>query len=137
VQAKDKKILTLLNNCETEPRSITDVYVDLYDHLVKKNIITTKVGAASLWSWDSIYTINKALIEESDLRKLLKKEDLPKAFKCYTINYEQLSKLLKNYNYNFTDEVKVLGELVSGKQRNRSNRRRMTKRKTNRRTRRA
>jgi hypothetical protein len=122
-QASKRNILTLIPNCQVqkpgwfsngsypiESKFLKDAYLDLYDYLVKTKVITTKSGAASIWTWDSVYTIDNTLIETSKLKLLIDKNntDFPNLLKCYTINYEQLSSLLKNYNYSFVDEVNLL-----------------------------
>lgn len=135
-QASNKKILTLIPNCKIEESgwfgnytidideeeklikgaNFDIAYLDLYDYLVKKEIITKKIGAVFIITFDSIYTINKNLIEISKLKELIKKDnsDFPKLLKCFIIDYEKLSYLLKNYEYDFTGEIKIAPNVVKG-----------------------
>jgi len=81
--------------------------------LIKKRFIVAKVGGATLWTWDQIYTINEKIqvmpptIVSQKLSKLLKKDnpDFPALLQCYRINYDVLADLLKNYKYNGMNEV--------------------------------
>lgn len=140
-QAKDKNILTLIPNCKVEKsgwfgngsyivddKVIKDAYLELYDYLVKKEIITKKVGSASILTWDSVYTVNKNSVEQERLKQLIKKEDVgfPNLLKCYTINYGELSNLLKNYSYAAIDEINTLAK--GGKKNKTKKRKTKTKR---------
>ena len=134
-QANDKNILTVMADCKIEKpgwfgssstkvdnNTIKDAYLELYDYLVKKKVITKKAGAASILTWDSIYTVNDESIEPGKLQELINKTntDFPKLLNCYTIDYEKLSTLLKNYKNAAIDEVNTL---IKGgkKQKNRKN----------------
>jgi hypothetical protein len=143
-QAENKNILTLILNCKFEQpkflgnKFIKVAYSVLYDYLVKKNIIIKKSSASSLFTWDSVYRVNPELVERSKLERLIKKEniDFPKLLKCYDINYEKLSSLLKNYNYKFTDDVNYIARggkssksSKSSKRKNIKNRNNKTKKK--------
>jgi len=141
-QAENKNILTLILNCKFEQpkflgnKFIKVAYLGLYDYLVKKNIIIKKSAASSLFTWDSVYKVNQELVERTKLEKLIRKEniDFPKSLKCYNINYEKLSTQLKNYNYKFIDEVKLIARggksSKSGKKKNIKHKNNKTKRKT-------
>lgn len=143
-QALNTKILTLIPNCKNESsswfgnssytkdnNSIKAAYSDLYNYLVKKEVITKKISKASIWTWDSVYTVNPKLIETNELKKLIKKdnEDFPNLLKCYTINYEDLSFFLKNYKYSAIDEVNLI---VKGGKRKKYKKTTTKKRKTKR-----
>ena len=121
-QGKNNNILTLIDNCKMEEpgwfgnnsytidnKFLIGAYMDLYDYLVKNEIIIKKVEKASIWTWDSVYTINPKLIDTNKLKLLIstEKTDFPKILKCYTINYENLSKLLKNYKYDVKDQFLI------------------------------
>jgi len=121
-QAKKRNILSLLKDCKVEQsglfdntsykvdsKAINDSYLYLYDYLVEKEIITKKIGESSLITWDSVYTINKKQVELHKLKELLNKKnkDFPKLLLCYSINYHELSDLLKNYKYAATDELNI------------------------------
>jgi hypothetical protein len=140
-QAKSAAILTLIPGSTIEKpgllgigtKSITvddtflkDAYLELYDYLVKYNIITKQVGASSIFTWDSVYTINKQLIQQPNLERIIQKNntDFPKLLKCFTIDYKKLSHLLTNYNYNYMDEIDLI--VKGGKRKHNKNR---TKRK--------
>ena len=145
-QAKDTQILTLIKyNCNVEipgffgnsthiidKNFIKDAYLELYDYLVTKNIITVKKDdATSIFTWKSAYIINTDLIDTSNLSKLIKKEnpDFPKLLECYNINHQKLSDFLKNYNYNFVDQVTVITK--GGKRKNKKIRKNKTKKRRN------
>lgn len=136
-QAKDKNIITFIPNCTIknfgwlgditiDPKDtnhLKTVYLNLYDYLVKHNIIIKKFDLTFFFTADFSYKItqNKELLEIKNLEKILNKQnnDFPKVLKCYTIDYDKLSHLLKNYNNNPTNEVKVLttggGKKISNK----------------------
>jgi hypothetical protein len=145
-QAKDTQILTLINsNCNVEipgffgnsthiidKNFIKDAYLELYDYLVTKNIITVKKDdATSIFTWKSAYIINTDLIDTPNLIKLIKKEnpDFPKLLECYNIDHQKLSTFLKNYNYNFVDQVTVITK--GGKRKNKKIRKNKTKKGRN------
>jgi len=145
-QAKDTQILTLINsNCNVERPGffgnsnyiidagfIKDAYLELYNYLVTKNIITEKKDhATSIFTWNSVHVINTDLIEPPKLVELIKKEnpDFPKLLECYNINHQKLSDFLKNYNYNFVDQVTVITK--GGKRKNKKIRKNKTKKRRN------
>jgi hypothetical protein len=104
----------------------------LYDYLVTKNIITVKKDdATSIFTWKSAYIINTDLIDTPNLIELIKKEnpDFPKLLKCYKIDHQKLSDFLKNYNYNFVDQVTVITK--GGKRKNKKIRKNKTKKRRN------
>ena len=138
-QAKDKGVLTKIDGCKPEQNGlfgasfvgIDDAYLELYNYLIKKNIIKSTAGAASLVTFDSIDTINKDLIKESDVKRLVDKDnkDFPKSLKCYTIHHTKLSDFLEGYKYSATNELKVIRGLASSKRRNIKRRRNTRRRK--------
>jgi hypothetical protein len=90
-QAQDTPILTLTTGSTIEKpgffgtKSITvdhtflkDAYLELYDYLVKYNIITKQTGVSSIFTFDSVYTVNTQLIHK--LKELVKTQntDFPK-----------------------------------------------------------
>ena len=122
VQAKDKNILTLIPNCKVEKGwydDLTDenylkkMYRILYDYLVKQQIIIQEFGFSFFWTGDFTYTLNKnkELFEIDNLKNTLNdtNSDFPNELKCYTINYDKLSNLLKTYNNGITNFVKIIG----------------------------
>jgi len=152
-QARKEEFLTLIPQCKIQESGMFGNYtrdidmenklikganldlahLDLYDYLVKKNVITTSTRVGIIFSFDSTYTINKDKISVSDLKQLIKKEnsDFPKLLKCYNINYEKLSDFLKNYDYKLIDEAKALlpGDKKGGKRK--KHKKNKTKRRKN------
>jgi hypothetical protein len=109
-QAKDLNIITKKDdfNCDItykkyQDYDIKDIYLALYDYLLKQQIIIGSVRTGSLWTWTKIYTINPDpdFIEEYRLRILINENnyDYPDELKCYNIDYTTLSEFLKNYNH--------------------------------------
>lgn len=82
--------------------NINDAYLELYNHLVKREIIYEKPGIKSLINGNKIYNVNLELIETNNLKDTIDK-DLPNLLKCYDINYDSLSKFIKSYTH------KILG----------------------------
>jgi len=146
-QAKDTQILILITvpQCEVEipgwfanethiidEKFIKDAYLELYNYLVTKNIITVKEDdVTSIFTWKSAYIINTKIIDTPKLSELIKKEnpDFPKLLKCYKIDHQKLSDFLKNYNYNFVDQVTVITK--GGKRKNKKIRKNKTKKRRN------
>jgi len=111
-------ILKLIPNCKIKIEWVGDVvinntfqkdaYLDLYDYLVVKNIITKKNGIATLFTWTSVYTVNPELSKLNKIKKLLKKDkDYPNLLNCYTIDYAKLSKFLESYTNNLNNHVNL------------------------------
>ena len=133
-QAKDKGVLTKTDDCKAEQNGtlgIYNAYEELYAYLKYKKIIKSTAEAASIMTFETVDTINKDLIKESDIKRLVNKDnkDFPTSLKCYSIKHDKLSDLLEHYKYSATNEFKVIGGLVSGKRRN-TKRRRNTRRRT-------
>ena len=83
---------------------IKDIYLDFYNHLVKKEIIKKKVGFLSFFSGDAIYTIDQ--IKLTSLSENIG-TDLPESMKCYDIQLDKLKGFLTNYKNNIADDVKI------------------------------
>jgi len=122
-QGETTRILILKQNCQYEEPGmfgnntyaiddtyLKDAYLKLYDYLVLKEIITQKTESASFFTWESVYKVNKTLIEPDKIKELINEtnKDFPNLLKCYTINYEELSNFLKKYVYAVVDKVNVL-----------------------------
>ena len=125
-QAIPKKLLTNkidndLKNCINKKSMLmTDDFINdnylkgdylmLYDYLVKNKIILKKFKKESVITLSYVYTVNKELLEKSDLKTLLDSNnaDFPERLKCYNINYAELKKFLKDYVYSASDHLKVL-----------------------------
>lgn len=121
-QAKSRNILTPISGCKIKSFNLgisekfhkhhmnLNAYTELYQYLIKKKIINQKLGKASFWTWDYIQTINPDLIKTDTLHELIKKEDInfPTLLKCYNINYNELSDLLKNYKYQMMDDINAI-----------------------------
>lgn len=131
-QAKKTTILTLIPNCQIQKPGwfSDDVYFVLYYYLVKKNVIKKKTGIVSMFTWSRIFTINPDLIETSKLKELINKDssDFPDQLKCYTLDYEQLSTLLKNYKYAAVDELNLLTNKGGRRKKNNKNKNKTKKR---------
>ena len=133
-QAKDKGVLTKTDDCKAEQNGtlgIYNAYAELYAYLKDKKIIKSTAEAASIMTFETVDTINKDLIKESDIKRLVNKDnkDFPTSLKCYTLYHNKLSDLLEHYKYSATNEFKVLRGIVSGKRRN-TKRRKNTRRRT-------
>lgn len=96
----------MISDC---PGDINDVYLALYDYLVKKKVIKAKIKLVSVWTADYVHIINKPFIDEHILREKINKKnsDYPELLKCYEINYSKLSHFLKNYKYTFVDVPEI------------------------------
>jgi hypothetical protein len=111
VQGKNKEILTLkpsITGCEN---TLDKAYLDLYNYLIKKEIITSKINAAAVAMVSPINIINKDKTGEGILKDLVKEEnsDFPETIKkCYTIDYDKLSKFLIDYKYDAKDELSYI-----------------------------
>lgn len=107
-----KNVKGWLYNTESDDNTdIKDIYLGLYDHLIKKEIIMKKVGFLSIFSGDAIYTIDPSKINNIQQHIGI---DLPESMKCYSINYTNLENLLKNYNYNLADDASLLNKKTTG-----------------------
>jgi len=96
---------------------LNDSYLLLFDYLVKKEIIKEKVGIQMFFTADYVYTINKDLVESKIIQEKIKStnEDFPKILNCYTIQFDKLSKFLKNYIYNPLDDYKMIAKIIQPK----------------------
>jgi hypothetical protein len=116
VQAKNLKILKIKLNTNTENTCNKlqlndinvkkDAYLELYDCLIEKNIITSKLGLATLFTWWTVYTVNNKLTNIDNIKNLLKNINYP-LLKCYSIDYEKLSKFLKSYTHNTMNRINI------------------------------
>jgi hypothetical protein len=115
VKARGENILTLKqnSNCKNKESGNNidkDVYLELYEYLVKKKVIKREVNGYSFFTIDYVETIDKTLVNKANLQKLIKinnTENIERLL-CYNINYEELSKFLTNYKYDPLDEAKIL-----------------------------
>ena len=109
------------NDPSTKESVLIDSYLDLYDYLIKQNIITAKVGAASFWTWDHVNVVNPELIDVNKLQNLLKEgnPDYPNQLKCYTIQHARLSDMLKDYKYSAENQFET-GYSTNNQNRNRN-----------------
>ena len=125
-QGQRDNILVLKKDCSIEKigwfgRSLkiddtflNDSYLELFDYLVKKEIIKEKVGIQMFFTADYVYTINKDLVESKIIQEKIKStnEDFPKILNCYNIHFDKLSKFLKNYIYNPLDDYKMIAKVI-------------------------
>jgi hypothetical protein len=113
-QGEEKNILTLIPNCETKKKGLIwnedytegdkrDAYSALYDHLVEKQYIKTEVSGSSVFSGESVATIDKGKIDKDKL--MFRKDDpnFPEILKCFNIDSEKLKTFFREYKYNITD----------------------------------
>lgn len=137
-QAKEKQILKLLNNnCNIEvPGTFfgksnkkidinfeNDAYLDLYDYLVNKNIITNNLGKSTIITWNSVYIINQDKIKNKnsfiiECNNLFNKEinsDFPELLTCYSIDIDKLYNFLKTYKNSATDEFELIADAAGVK----------------------
>ena len=88
---------------------------------------------ASVLLFDTVQTINNDLIKESDLKKLINKDnrDFPKKLDSYTIHHKELSDLLKDYKYSAANEIEFYTGAFkdSNKNKKKNSRRRRTTRR--------
>ena len=66
--------------------------------------------SSSLFTWDSVYTIDQESIDIKTLETKLSKKntDFPIQLNCYNINYKELSRFLHDYKYAELDEVDII-----------------------------
>jgi hypothetical protein len=120
-QGKEVKFLKARSKCKYKvygisynvvPMYIESAYLDLYDYLVKKEIIKQKIGYEALITADQVHTVNpdKRVLEPKNIKKLINPSnpDYPELLKCYHIDYNKLSNYLLNYEHAVLNEVKVL-----------------------------
>ena len=120
-QAEKRKILIKHNENETCKQyaimgntiEMKNAYDVLYDYLVEKNIITSTVDKASLWTWDKVYKVNKDLVKQTTLSKLDKEKDYPEQLKCYKLNGIELYHFLNTYVYSGLNKFKNIGLINS------------------------
>lgn len=120
-QGKEVKFLKTRSKCKhkaygmsymVEPNYIESAYLDLYDYLIKKEIIKQKIGYEALITADQVHTVNpdKKVLEPKNIKKLLNpnNSDYPTLLKCYHIDYNKLSNYLINYEHGALNDFKVL-----------------------------
>lgn len=124
LQAKEKNIIKIKSDkCTIKPlfffETIVDdnylmqAYGELFNCLVKKEIIISKIDLGSFFTADFVYTLPKPFMDEREFQKRMNDtNDFPELLKCYTIDTTRLYNLLKNYKYNLTDEYKRLGQAL-------------------------
>jgi hypothetical protein len=142
-QARKRGILKATETCDEDRNPVFEAYEDLYTYLIKKNVVKSEVGVVSLATFDSVQTINDALTSESDLKKLINKDngDFPKKLDCYTIHHKELSDLLEHYKYSAANELNYYSGLMkksnkknnNNKQNKRNKQKNQTKKNTKRR----
>ncbi len=120
------------NDPSTKESVLTDTYLDLYDYLIKKNIITKEVRAGSFWTWDYVNKVNPALMDIGNLQKILIESDseYPNTLKCYTVYYDRLSKFLQTYQYSSGDQFEGDKKPLQAKSGLQGGRKSLGKRKT-------
>jgi hypothetical protein len=95
---------------------LTFCYADLFNYLVKKEIIISKIDYGTFFTANFVYTLPQPFIDQKEFQKRINptNSDYPEILKCYTIHENKLYDLLKNYKHDVTDEyvrkVQLLGE---------------------------
>jgi hypothetical protein len=131
-------ILTKNSNCKESDKN--QAYYELYEYLVKKEIINRKLNVFFFFSGLPTETINKELISKdilsntTTLTKLIKINEIDEKtnLQCYNINYTNLSKFLTNYTYEVNqaaDEYAVVGKIGKNGGKRNIKRKNKTKRK--------
>ena len=122
VQAQSKDILKYKPGCmkgwygeplDKNPIGMKSIYNILYDCLVEVGIIEKKRDKYSIITLSSSYTITKdtSQLEPVNIEELLKDKnsaDFKELNKCFDIDYNKLSDLLKKYVYDSTDQFLAL-----------------------------
>jgi len=123
IQAKDKNIMELKSStCKSkmfgfeytvDHNYLMHAYTELFNYLVKKEIIISKIDVGTFFTADFVHTLPQPFIDEKEFQKRMNPtNDYPEMLKCYTIHYKKLYDLLKNYKHNVTDEYVRLGQTV-------------------------
>jgi len=129
LQAKEKNIMELKStptHCKSklwgfieytvDHNNLNFCYAELFNYLVKKEIIISKIDVGTFFTANFVYTLPQPFIEQKEFQKRMNStnSDYPEILKCYTIHNNILYDLLKNYKHNVTDEyvrkVQILGE---------------------------
>ena len=89
------------------------IYNVLYDCLVDVGIIQKKVDKYSIITWHSKYTVTEdpSQLEAVNIEELFKdknSDDFEFINKCFDIDYNKLSDLLKKYVHDSTDQFLAL-----------------------------
>jgi hypothetical protein len=112
VQAKTKNILKYKPECQKQPNLKDTAYLDLYNYLIKKGVITSALGKETFITWDSVNKINQDKIKSLDEFKRLV-DDYITVLPCYDLDKVALFNFLKTYKYNSTDELTYIRNIVS------------------------
>ena len=107
VQASEKKIMKFKQTCPKTSDLGDAIYMNLYDYLIKKEIITSNIKGLSALTFDTINNINQDKLKTLDGFKGIL-SDFSTIFPCYDIDMAGLFKFLKEYKYNASDEAKYL-----------------------------
>ena len=92
-----------------------DIYLLLYDYLVKKEVIKSEFSIFSIWTGFYVNKIDKEKINIENLNTLLchkNASDYPDDLKCCIIHCEKLHKFLSNYKHNPTNELELGADIV-------------------------
>lgn len=120
VQAQKQSIITYRKGCikssitgkplDTPPYGMNSIYNGLYDALVEVGIIKRELTALSVLTWSSKFTISTSIsLEAKNIQRLLENnsKDYAHLRECFVIDFHNLSRLLKNYKHNVTDEYEM------------------------------
>lgn len=137
IQAKQKNIMKIkpqpckskmwgLFEYNVDHNYLNHSYGELFNYLVKKEIIISKIDLATYFTADFVYTLPTPFIDKKEFQTRMndKNKDYPELLKCYEIDNNILYDLLKNYKYNLKDEYEgigqELGEIFKKKSRSRT-----------------
>jgi hypothetical protein len=121
-QGKEVGFLNVIKDCKHKvygmsykvdhTTNIEPAYLDLYDYLVKKQIIKSKFGLETLITADQVHIVNpdKSVLQPKNIKMLINpnNSDYPALLKCYHIDYNKLSNYLIKYEHASLNQFKVI-----------------------------
>lgn len=106
IQSKEKNIMELKPTpCKSKYWSFIEytvdnnylmhAYAELFNYLVKKEIIISKIDVGTFFTADFVHTLPEPFIDQKEFQKRMNPTDYPDLLKCYTIHYSKLYDLLQ------------------------------------------
>jgi len=141
VRSRENDILTYKKDWKGEKVTKTTLTMDgyyliLYDCLVSTGIIDKVIDRWSVVTWNSKYTITKDAnkIKSDYIKETVEKgncTDFPELIERFDIDFDKLSKLLKEYIYDPTAQLDIINPVKKGGKRNKGRRtkRRLSRKK--------